>query len=109
VTRCSTAHHGLTRRQNPLTFFARRAPLPTAHGAGAGMDHPFMAASAEGLAARGITTLRYQFPYMESGSKRPDRPAVAHAAMWAAFAAARDLLPGVPLLRAGVVRCTDDL
>ena len=43
-----------------------------AHGAGAGMAHPFMAAVAEGLAGRGIATLRYQFPYMEQGSKRPD-------------------------------------
>jgi uncharacterized protein len=50
-----------------------------AHGAGAGMAHPFMAAVADGLAARGIATLRYQFPYMEHRGKRPDPPQVAHA------------------------------
>ena len=51
-----------------------------AHGAGAGMTHDFMARCADGLAARGIATLRYQFPFMERGSRRPDGPAVAHAA-----------------------------
>jgi hypothetical protein len=50
-----------------------------AHGAGAGMTHPFMAAIASGLAERDIATLRYQFPYMEQGSKRPDAPKLAHA------------------------------
>ena len=61
-----------------------RQCLVLAHGAGAGMAHPFMAAVAEGLAARGMATLRYQFPYMESGSKRPDRPEVAMACVRAA-------------------------
>ena len=51
-----------------------RACYVLAHGAGAGMAHPFMAAVADGLAARGIATLRYQFPYMERGSRRPDPP-----------------------------------
>ncbi|MGZ5034478.1 MAG: alpha/beta family hydrolase, partial [Usitatibacter sp.] len=55
-----------------------------AHGAGAGMTHPFMESIAAGLAQRGIATLRYQFPYMERGSRRPDAPAVAHAAVRAA-------------------------
>jgi uncharacterized protein len=50
-----------------------------AHGAGAGMSHPFMAAVADGLAERGIATLRYQFPYMEQGSKHPDPPKLAQA------------------------------
>ena len=50
-----------------------RAGYVLAHGAGAGMTHPFLTAVAEGLAARGITSLRYQFPYMEQGSKRPFR------------------------------------
>ena len=59
-----------------------------AHGAGAGMTHPFMAAVADGLAARGIATLRYQFPFMEQASKRPDPPRVAHAAVRAAVATA---------------------
>jgi predicted alpha/beta-hydrolase family hydrolase len=61
-----------------------RACYVLAHGAGAGMTHPFMAAIADGLAERGIATLRYQFPYMEQGSKRPDSPKVAHAAVCAA-------------------------
>ena len=52
------------------------------------MRHPFMAAVAQGLAARGIATLRYEFPYMERGSKRPDTPAVAHARVRAAVAEA---------------------
>jgi len=55
-----------------------------AHGAGAGMTHPFMAAIAKGLAERGTATLRYQFPYMEQGSKRPDAPKLAHATVRAA-------------------------
>src|SRR6185369_6778014 len=58
-----------------------RAALVLAHGAGAGMSHSFMASLAEGLAERGIATLRYQFPYMERGSKRPDPPRIAHAAV----------------------------
>src|SRR5689334_13294070 len=56
-----------------------RACYVFAHGAGAGMKHPFMAAVAGGLAERGIATLRYQFPYMERGSKRPDAPVIAQA------------------------------
>jgi predicted alpha/beta-hydrolase family hydrolase len=72
-----------------------------AHGAGAGMAHPFMASVASGLAARRIATLRYQFVYMESGSRRPDRPALAHAAVRAAVDAAAALLPGVSLVAGG--------
>src|SRR3954469_21388903 len=72
-----------------------------AHGAGAGMAHPFMATVAQGLAERGIATLRYQFPYMEAGSKRPDPPAVAQAAVRAAVATAHSLLPAVPLFAGG--------
>lgn len=72
-----------------------------AHGAGAGMAHPFMAAVAAGLAKRDIATLRYQFPYMERGSKRPDTPAVAHAAVRAAVAEATRRLPGLPLVAGG--------
>ena len=78
-----------------------RACYVMAHGAGAGMAHPFMAAVANELAARGIATLRYQFPYMERGSKRPDTPKVAHAAVRAAVAEAARLLPGVPLFAGG--------
>jgi predicted alpha/beta-hydrolase family hydrolase len=72
-----------------------------AHGAGAGMTHPFMTAVASGLFARGVSTLRYQFPYMENGSKRPDRPALAHAAVRAAVVAAGRLVPDLPLLAGG--------
>lgn len=72
-----------------------------AHGAGAGMKHPFMAAVAEGLAERGVASLRYQFPYMEQGSKRPDAPKVAHATVRAAVAEAARLLPGAALFAGG--------
>lgn len=72
-----------------------------AHGAGAGMAHPFMAAVADGLAQRGIATLRYQFPYMEKGSKRPDPPKIAQAAVRAAVAEAARLAPGLPLIAGG--------
>ena len=72
-----------------------------AHGAGAGMTHPFMAAVADGLHARGVATLRYQFPYMEQGSKRPDRPQLAHATVRAAIAAAIRLTPMLPLVAGG--------
>jgi uncharacterized protein len=78
-----------------------RACYVLAHGAGAGMRHPFMGAIAEALATRGIATLRYQFPYMEQGSKRPDVPAVAHATVRAAVAEAARALPGVALVAGG--------
>jgi uncharacterized protein len=78
-----------------------RACYVLAHGAGAGMTHPFMGAAAEGLAARGIATLRYQFPYMERGSRRPDTPRVAHAAVRAAAVEAAQRLPGLPLFAGG--------
>jgi predicted alpha/beta-hydrolase family hydrolase len=72
-----------------------------AHGAGAGMAHPFMAAVANGLGERGIATLRYQFPSMEKRAKRPDPPKVAHAAVRAAIAEARRHMPDVPLIAGG--------
>jgi len=78
-----------------------RACFVIAHGAGAGMTHPFMATIAEGLAERGIATLRYQFPYMERGAKRPDPPQLAHAAVRAAVAAAARALPDLPLVAGG--------
>ncbi|HKP67173.1 MAG TPA: alpha/beta family hydrolase, partial [Casimicrobiaceae bacterium] len=78
-----------------------RACYVLAHGAGAGMRHPFMAAIAEALAARDIATLRYQFPYMEQGSRRPDVPALAHATVRAAVAEAARALPGVALFAGG--------
>lgn len=78
-----------------------RACFVLAHGAGAGMTHPFMAAVAAGLAERGIASLRYQFPYMEQGRKRPDPPKLACATVRAAAAEALRLLPGVPLIAGG--------
>ena len=72
-----------------------------AHGAGAGMTHAFMASVARGLCERGIATLRYQFPYMEKGSRRPDVPALAHATVRAATAEAAKLFPGMALLAGG--------
>jgi uncharacterized protein len=72
-----------------------------AHGAGAGMDHAFMTAIASGLAERGVATLRFQFPYMEQGSKRPDLPKVAHGAVQAAVQEAATRLPGLPLFAGG--------
>jgi len=72
-----------------------------AHGAGAGMQHAFMAAIAQDLAGRGIAVLRFEFPFMEQGSRRPDAPAVAQAAVRAAVAEAAQRLPGVPLFAGG--------
>jgi uncharacterized protein len=72
-----------------------------AHGAGAGMAHKSMASNAQGLAERGIATLRYQFPYMEKGSKRVDTPKVAHAAVRAAAAEAAKIAPDLPLFAGG--------
>jgi uncharacterized protein len=78
-----------------------RACFVLAHGAGAGMAHPFMAAVANSLAQRGIASLRYQFPYMEQGGKRPDPPKRAHATVRAAVAEAARLLPRLPLFAGG--------
>jgi predicted alpha/beta-hydrolase family hydrolase len=78
-----------------------RACYVLAHGAGAGMQHKSMAAVAEGLAGLGIATLRYQFPYMEQGKRRPDPPPLCHATVRAAVAEAARLLPGLPLIAGG--------
>jgi uncharacterized protein len=72
-----------------------------AHGAGAGMRHPFMGSVASGLAIRGIATLRYEFPYMAAGSKRPDPPKVAHAAVRAAVEEAASAMPDAVLFAGG--------
>lgn len=78
-----------------------RACFVFAHGAGAGMTHPFMETFAVGLGERGIATLRYQFPYMEKGSRRPDSPLVAQAAVRAAVAEAGRCCPGLALIAGG--------
>jgi hypothetical protein len=77
------------------------AALVLAHGAGADMNHRSMAAIANGLEGFGVATLRFQFPYTERGGKRPDRPAVAQAAVRAAVAAARARVGSLPLFAGG--------
>jgi uncharacterized protein len=72
-----------------------------AHGAGAGMRHPFLAAVARELGSLGIATLRFQFPYMEKGSKRTDRPELCHATVRAAVAQAAQIAPSLPLFAGG--------
>ena len=84
--------------QRPATA---RACYVMAHGAGAGMAHPFLASIANDLAARRVATLRFQFPYMERGSKRTDAPKLAHATVRAAVAEAAKRLPALPLLAGG--------
>jgi uncharacterized protein len=84
-----------------LTPPRARACYVLAHGAGAGMKNPFMAAVAAELWQRDIATLRYQFPYMERGAKRPDPPQLAQATVRAAVAAAARALPKLPLIAGG--------
>ena len=102
--------------RDPLTFevqgevrVSARLELPArahacyvlAHGAGAGMEHPFLSAAARELAALGIATLRYQFPYMERRSRRPDPAPLCHATVRAAVATAARLAPALPLFAGG--------
>ncbi len=91
------------RRVSGLLLMPPRARVAYvfAHGAGAGMAHPFMAAVADELAARGIASLRYQFPYMEQGGKRPDPPKLAQAAVRAAVREATRLMPSLALFAGG--------
>jgi predicted alpha/beta-hydrolase family hydrolase len=90
----------------PVSGLWRSPPSPSAclalaHGAGAGMTHRSMAAIADGLFGLGVATLRYQFPYMEKGGKRPDAPSVAHATVRAAVAEAGRRADGAPLFAGG--------
>ena len=78
-----------------------RACFVLAHGAGAGMAHPFMATVADGLTTRGVASLRYQFPYMEQGLKRPDAPKLAQATVRAAVSEASRLVPRLALVAGG--------
>jgi predicted alpha/beta-hydrolase family hydrolase len=78
-----------------------RACFVFAHGAGAGMNHASMSCVADDLSQQGIATLRYQFPYMESGSRRPDPPALCHATVRAAVMEAARLAPDLPLVAGG--------
>ena len=75
--------------------------LVLAHGAGAGMRHPFMETISDRLATHGVATFRYQFPYMQKGNKRPDRPAVLTDTVRAAVATASRAAKGLPLLAGG--------
>ena len=77
------------------------ACLVLAHGAGAGMTHRSMAAIADGLADRGVASLRYQFPYMERGSGRVDPPPIAHKAVRSACALAQERAGPAPLFAGG--------
>lgn len=80
---------------------SRRALLVLGHGAGAGMRHRFLQGIAEALAANGIGTLRYQFPYAEAGRRRPDRSEVLVRTVRAAVGAARDAEPDLPIFAGG--------
>jgi predicted alpha/beta-hydrolase family hydrolase len=75
--------------------------LTLAHGAGAGMRHPFMEKLAAQLASVGVATLRYEFPYMEQRKSRQDAPPVLHERVAAAAEAARKAAPELPLLAGG--------
>ena len=92
-----------TRRVSALLQLpsAAKTCFVLAHGAGAGMDHPSMAAIATDLAERRIATLRFQFPYMEQRTRRPDPPPVCHATVRAAVAEAARLAPGLALIAGG--------
>jgi len=94
-------HDGLTVSARLLLPESARACYVLAHGAGAGMEHASMRAVATGLAGLRIATLRYQFPYMERGSRRPDPPPLCHATVRAAVAAAARLAPGLKLIAGG--------
>lgn len=78
-----------------------RALYVLAHGAGAGMEHPFMDAIARRLADRGIATFRYRFPYMEAGRKRPDRAPILQATVRAALDTAARTARGLPIVAGG--------
>lgn len=78
-----------------------RACYVLAHGAGAGMTHPFLDAVATDLTGLGIAVLRYQFPFMEQGSRRPDGPKLAHATVRAAVALAGEIAPDLPFIAGG--------
>src|SRR5215210_3411825 len=72
-----------------------------AHGAGAGMHHPFLESIATSLAERGVATLRYQFPYMDAGRKRPDPPAVLESTARAAVRLGHQIAPQLPVIAGG--------
>jgi predicted alpha/beta-hydrolase family hydrolase len=77
------------------------ALLVLAHGAGAGMRHPFLEQIARALSERGVATLRYEFEYMEKRRGRPDPPALAQARVREAVTEAARAAPGLPLFAGG--------
>src|SRR5690242_8772207 len=81
--------------QNPIAI------ITLAHGAGAGMSHPFMVALARGLADENLATLRFNFPFTENKKGRPDKPEVAHQTIESVIARAKKLFPSIPLFAAG--------
>lgn len=87
--------HILTAPEDPWLLYAM------AHGAGAPMTHSFLGDMANRLKAAGIATVRYNFPYMDKGGKRPDPPALLEATVGKAIAAGAELLPGIPIIAGG--------
>lgn len=85
----------VTRAQNS------KAILTLAHGAGAGMNHPFMNMLATGLAAEGLSCFRFNFPFIEKGGKRPDPPAIATKTIEAAISKVIEMFPGDPVIVTG--------
>ena len=96
-----TVQEGVSVSARLLLPPAARACYVLAHGAGAGMAHPFMSATARELAALGVATLRYQFPYMERRLRRPDQPALCHATVRAAVLEAAHRARALPLIAGG--------
>jgi predicted alpha/beta-hydrolase family hydrolase len=92
------------RRETSFLWSPGRSPVAVAvvaHGAGAGMDHPFMAGVAEGLASDGVSSLRFNFPYVQEGRRSPDRPPVLLGAWRAALAEGARRARGLPLVAGG--------
>src|SRR5258706_15124185 len=77
------------------------AVLVLAHGAGAGMNHPFMITLARELSRYSVATVRYNFPYMENKRNRPDPPAIAEKAVAMAILKTRELFPDLPFFAGG--------
>ena len=106
ATSLRTLHFTPTERAGAVSALllrptSARALLVLGHGAGAGMQHPFMQAAAEQLATQKIATFRYQFPYMEKGKKSPDSQTTLRATIVSAVETAKKAARGLPLLAGG--------
>ena len=75
--------------------------LTIAHGAGAGMNHPFMEELATSLTEKGVVTVRFNFPYMEKRKGAPDRPPIAHKTIESVIARVKKMYPDLPLFASG--------